>query len=115
MASLHEDELARLFVDDLTDYAIVIVDKTDRIVTWNAGARALLGYTVEEIVGRSFSELYGRLDPTTSDSKVSITDAAYYLGRHETNRQLVRKDGTRFQANIVLRPIFDASQAAVGF
>jgi PAS domain S-box-containing protein len=114
LASVNEDELARLFVDELSDYAIVVVDKADRIVTWNAGARVLLGYTADEAVGGSFSQLYARMDPLASETGASITSAAP-LGRHETNRQLVRKDGIRFQANIVARPIADAENTVVGF
>lgn len=114
MAGLSEDELVHSFVGDLTDYAVVVVDSADRILTWNAGARALLGYSADEAVGRSFSELYFRLDPVTADEKASIIDAVQW-GRHEANRQLVRKDGTRFQANIVLRAIADTSGKVVGF
>jgi PAS domain S-box-containing protein len=114
MVGVNEDELVRLFVDDLTDYAIVVVDSADKILTWNAGAQALLGYSAEEAVGGSFAQLFSRMDPATAETKASITDAVQW-GRHETNRQLVRKNGTRFQANIVLRPISDASQTIVGF
>jgi len=111
---MNEDELARRFVDDLTDYAVVVVDKADRILTWNAGARALLGYGPDEAVGGSFSRLYARIDPAATESEGSLTRAAQW-GRHETNRELVRKDGIRFQANIVARPIVDAALAVVGF
>lgn len=110
---LNDDELVRLFVDDLADYAIVLVDDTGKIRRWNAGARALLGYTAEETVGRSFSELYARLDPASREN-ASIIDGVQW-SRHEANRQLVRKDGVRFQANIVLRAIADASQRVAGF
>jgi PAS domain S-box-containing protein len=113
MVGLNGNELVHLFVDDLTEYAIVIVDSTDKILAWNAGARALLGYTAGEAVGRSFSEFYAKLDPANSGSNVSITDAAQG-GRHETNRELVRRDGTRFQANIVLRRLVD-TKGSVGF
>ncbi len=111
---LSGDELVHRFVDDLTDYAIVVVDSADKILAWNAGARAMFGYTPEEAVGRSFSELYSRLHPETSETRASIVDAVQ-IGRHETNRQLVRKDGTRFQANMVLRPVFDSSKTMAGF
>jgi PAS domain S-box-containing protein len=114
MVGVNEDGLVRLFVEDLTDYAIVVVDSADKILTWNAGAQSLLGYSAEEAVGGSFSQLFARMDPATAETKASITDAVQW-GRHETNRQLVRKNGTRFQANIVLRPISDASQKIVGF
>jgi PAS domain S-box-containing protein len=107
-------ELVRLFVDDLADYAIVVVDGTDKILAWNAGARALLGYTAGEAVGRSFAEFYSKVDPMSSETKISLADAAS-SGRHEANRQLVRKDGTRFEANIVVKPISDPSKSVLGF
>jgi PAS domain S-box-containing protein len=114
MAGVSGGELVHLFVDELTDYAVIAIDGTDKIVAWNAGARALLGYTADEAVGGSFSQLYSKIDPAASESMASILDAAH-IGRHETNRQLVRRNGVRFQANIVLRPILDASLAIVGF
>jgi PAS domain S-box-containing protein len=114
MATLDDDDLVHRFVDDLTDYAVVVVDNIGKILTWNAGARALLGYSADEAVGRNFTEFYSKLDPTTAESKASVTDAVQW-GRHETNRPLVRRDGTRFQANMVLRPISDASAKVVGF
>ncbi|MBN9089887.1 MAG: PAS domain S-box protein [Reyranella sp.] len=114
MSSVNEYELARLFVDELSDYAIAVVDSADRILIWNAGARALLGYSADEAIGASFSQLYARMDPEASETGALITSAAP-LGRHETNRQLVRKDGIRFQANIVARPITDAANTVVGF
>ncbi len=52
---LDRGELVHLFVDELTDYAIVVVDSADKIFSWNAAARAMLGYTADEAVGRSFS------------------------------------------------------------
>ena len=47
-----ERELLIRFVDDLTDYAIIMLDVHGRVLTWNAGARALLGYAAEDFVGR---------------------------------------------------------------
>lgn len=114
MAGLDDDDLIHRFVDDLTDYAVAVVDDIGKILTWNAGARALLGYTADEAVGRNFAEFFARLDPSTAESNTSISDAVQW-GRHETNRALVRADGTRFQANIVLRPISDTSKKVVGF
>ena len=111
---MNEDGLVRRFVDELSDYAIVVVDKADRIVTWNAGAQALLGYGIDEAVGASFSQLYVRMNPAATETETSVTRAAQW-GRHETNRALVRKDGIRFQANIVVRPITDAERTVIGF
>ena len=114
MVEANRAELVHLFVDELTDYAVVVVDAAGKIVTWNAGARALLGYRAEEVVGANFSELYAKLDPEVSEGNASIIDAVQW-GRHETNRPLVRRDGVRFHANIVLRAISDGSSAGAGF
>ncbi len=108
------NELMRLFLDDLTDYAMVVVDHAGKILAWNAGARVLTGYAADEMVGRNFATHFAKLDPSTAESNASISDAVQW-GRHETNRALVRRDGTRFQANIVLRPISDESNKVVGF
>src|SRR5580658_7149107 len=99
MAVLDDDDLVHRFVDDLTDYAVIVVDNIGKILTWNSGARALLGYSADEAVGRNFTEFYSKLDPATAGSHASVTDAVQW-GRHETNRPLVRRDGTRFQANM---------------
>jgi len=114
MAILDDRELVQLFVDDLTDYAIVTLDIAGKIRTWNAGARALLGYAADEVVGRNFSELYSKVDLVTSRSNAAMKDAVQW-GRHETTGLLVRKDGTRFEARIVLRPLSDTFKRLVGF
>jgi PAS domain S-box-containing protein len=114
MAILDDRELVQLFVDDLTDYAIVTLDIAGKIRTWNAGARALLGYAADEVVGRNFSELYSKVDLVTSRSNAALKDAVQW-GRHETTGLLVRKDGTRFEARIVLRPLSDTFKRLVGF
>jgi len=114
MGGLERGELLHRFVDDLTECAVVVVDGRGKIRSWNAGAAALWGYASDEAVGRDFAELYARLDPAETESNASITDAVQ-LGRHETNRELVRKNGSRFDANIVLRPILDAANNVVGF
>jgi PAS domain S-box-containing protein len=114
MAGLDDRELVQLFVDDLTDYAIVTLDIAGKIRTWNAGARALLGYAAAEVVGRNFSELYSKVDLVTARSNASMRDAVQW-GRHETTGELVRKDGTRLEARIVLRPLSDALKRLVGF
>ena len=108
-----KDKVAREFVEDLTDYAVVIVDNADRILIWNAGAR-LFGYSPAEAIGGSFRELFSKLDPTMAETTASILDAAKG-GRHESNRELVRKDGTRFQANLVLRTLVDSGNNVLGF
>src|SRR5690348_4985651 len=113
MADLNERELVHLFVDDLPDYAIVVLDIAGKIQTWNAGARALLGYTASEVGGWSFSALWSAANPGPGFD-ASISDAVRW-GRHETTGQLMRKDGTGVEARLVLRPLSDSSLSVIGF
>jgi PAS domain S-box-containing protein len=114
MRTTNTQDLLRLFVDDLTDYAIIVLDVNGVVLTWNAGARALLGYTATEVIGRRLSDLYTKSDALTGTSSASFNDALQW-GRHETTARLVRKDGTMVEARIVLRPLSDAWTRLVGF
>jgi PAS domain S-box-containing protein len=114
MADVNERDLVQRFVEDLTDYAIIVLDFSGKILSWNAGARILLGYSAGEAVGRSFSELYSKVSLVNSEANASIRDAVQW-GRHETTGQLVRKDGTKVETHMVLRPLLDASRNLVGF
>ena len=114
MVDVNERDLVQWFVEDLTDYAIIVLDFSGKILSWNAGARLLLGYSAGEAVGRSFSELYSKVALVNSEANASIRDAVQW-GRHETTGQLVRRDGAKVEAHIVLRPLLDASKNLVGF
>jgi PAS domain S-box-containing protein len=109
-----ERELLNRFVDDLTDYAIVMLDVHGRMLTWNAGARALLGYTPEEIAGRPFSDLHTKSDNLLGKADTALKDALQW-GRHEATTRFVRKDGTRVQARVIVRPLSDSWQRLAGF
>jgi PAS domain S-box-containing protein len=113
MADLNDRELLHSFVDDLADYAIVVLDIAGKIRTWNAGARALLGYTAVEVGGWSFSALWSAANPGPGFD-ASISDAVRW-GRHETTGQLMRKDGTAVEVRLVLRPLSDSSLSVIGF
>jgi PAS domain S-box-containing protein len=110
----NESLLVSRFVDDLTDFAIVMLDPRGRILTWNAGARALMGYSSDEIVGRTFSDLYSRAELLTAKSTAALQDALQW-GRHETTGLLARKDGGTFQARVLVRPLSDDQQGLAGF
>jgi PAS domain S-box-containing protein len=114
MADENERDLVQRFVEDLTDYAVIVLDFSGKILGWNAGARLLLGYSAGEAIGRSFSEFYGKATPVTSEANAAMRDAVQW-GRHETTGQLVRRDGAKVETHIVLRPLLDASKTLVGF
>lgn len=107
-------DLVQHFVDDLTDYAIVILDVNGRVMTWNAGARTMLGHTADDIVGRAFSDLHTKSDNLVGRAEAALKDALQW-GRHDAPTRLVRKDGARIQARVILRPLTDSWQRLVGF
>ena len=110
----NERDLVQRFVDDMTDYAIVILDVQGRVLTWNAGARALFGYTTDEIVGRRFTLLYTKGDNLLGKPETALGDALQW-GRHDATGAMLRKDGSRLQGRLILRPLSDSWQRHVGF
>ena len=90
----------------MTDYAIYMLDPEGYVTNWNAGAQRIKGYTEQEIVGRHFSEFY---TPEDRDAGLptQALDTAAREGRYEKEGWRVRKDGSRFFANVVIDPIRD--------
>jgi len=109
MTNANESELVRRFVEDLTDYAIIVLDVHGNVLTWNAGARALLGHAAHEVIGQPLTDLVPRLDNLTGKSRFSLKEAVQW-GRQETTGRLLHKDGTAIGVRIVLRPLSEASR-----
>lgn len=95
------DECLRLLVESVEDYAILLLDSRGYVVSWNAGAARILGYRAEEIIGRHLLRFY---DPEASASgkPERALKVAAAQGRFESEGWGVRKDGTRFRANVIL-------------
>ncbi len=110
----NERELMQRFVEDMTDYAIVLLDVQGRVITWNAGARALFGYDAEEIIGGRFAQLLTKADKLLGKAESALGDALQW-GRHDTTGQVLRRDGSRSQARLVLKPLSDSWQRHVGY
>jgi PAS domain S-box-containing protein len=108
------EEQFRLLVESVKDYAIFMLTPEGRIASWNAGARNIKGYTAEEIIGRHFSIFYPADAAARGwpDHELRMAVAA---GRFEDEAYRVRKDGTRFWANVVITPVYDASGVLRGF
>jgi len=108
------DHSFRLLVEGARDYAIFMLDPDGHIVSWNAGAERIKGYTAEEIIGSHLSKFY------TPDARVRGTanDAlreARELGRHEDEGWRVRKDGSRFWASTLLTALRAPNGELLGF
>ena len=108
------EERFRLLVQGVTDYAIYMLDPEGHVTNWNAGAQRIKGYTEQEIVGRHFSEFY-----TPEDREAGLPlhalDTAAREGRYEKEGWRVRKDGSRFFANVIIDPIRDEQGRLIGF
>jgi PAS domain S-box-containing protein len=107
-------ELYPLLIASVVDYAIFALDPTGLVLSWNAGAQRLKGWTAEEIIGRHFSTFYTPEDKQSGLPAHALAEAAR-MGRFETEGWRVRKDGTRFWANVVLTALRDADGGLVGY
>jgi PAS domain S-box-containing protein len=107
------DGLYRLLVESVSDYAIFALDTEGRVLSWNPGAQRFKGYLADEIIGKHFSIFY------TEDEKhvkpAMELEVAERDGRAEDEGWRVRKDGSRFWANVVITALRDAHGTLVGF
>jgi PAS domain S-box-containing protein len=108
------DELFRLLVANIRDYAIFMLDPDGNVATWNAGACGIKGYAAEDIIGRHFSTFYPAEDVQRGKCEMELEVAARE-GRFEDEGWRVRKDGSQFWANVVITAIQDAGGVLVGF
>jgi PAS domain S-box-containing protein len=106
--------LYQLLVESVQDYAIFALDPAGNILSWNAGAKRLKGYTREEIVGRSFATFYPQ-DDLAAGKPAWELEVAAREGRLEDEGWRLRKDGSRFWANVVITALRDSSGTLVGY
>src|SRR4051812_32263515 len=103
----------RLLVEAVTDYAIFMLDTGGHIATWNAGAERIKGYTADEIIGQHFSRFYTEPDIARNHPAHEL-EIAEREGRYEEEGWRVRKDGTRFWANVVITAVREDGEL-IGF
>jgi len=104
----------QLLIESVKDYAIFILDPDGKVSTWNPGAERIKGYTAAEIIGRHFSAFY---PPETSPIEKCAfeLEVAALEGRFEEEGWRLRKDGSRFWANVTITALRDPSGELVGF
>src|SRR5580765_8396111 len=109
------EEQFRLLVESVVDYAIFMLDPNGIVTTWNLGAERIKGYGADEIIGRHFSRFYLEEDVRAGLCDRELKEAAE-VGRFECEGWRVRKDGSRFWANVVITAVRDpANGSLVGF
>lgn len=108
------NEPFRLLVQSVTDYAIFMLDPTGVVRTWNPGAHRLKQYEAEEIIGRHFSIFYPAEDVQSGKCEHGLSVAAQ-VGRFEAEGWRIRKDGSRFWANVIISAVRTPDGALQGF
>ncbi|RAS66763.1 PAS domain S-box-containing protein [Lentzea atacamensis] len=112
--SWRESDLFRLLVLGVRDYGIFMLDPGGHIVSWNQGAERIKGYTAEEIIGRHFSTFYPQEDVRAGKPAWELR-VAKAEGALEDEGWRVRKDGTRFWANVIITALYDDTGELRGF
>jgi PAS domain S-box-containing protein len=107
-------DLHRLLVESVDDYAIFALDPDGYILSWNAGAQRFKGYAANEVIGKHFSIFYPQEKIDQGFPNFELKEAAR-VGRFEDEGWRIRKDGTRFWANVVITALRDTAGHLVGF
>ena len=108
------EEQFRLLVQSVSDCAIYMLDLDGNITSWNLGAQRLKGYQPKEIMGQHFSRFLIEEDREAGEDQRALA-TALREGTYEKEAWRLRKDGSRFWANVVIAPIHETDQTVVGF
>ena len=104
----------RILVQSVKDYGIFMLDPEGYIMTWNEGAEQIKGYSADEIIGKHFSIFYPQEDKDWDKPgwELRVVRAE---GRIEDEAWRLRKDGTRFWANVIITALYDENKKLIGF
>ena len=108
------EERFRVLVLSVKDYGIFMLDPEGRVASWNEGARRIKGYEAEEILGKHFSTFYPP-EVAASGHPTRELEIARREGRYEEEGWRIRKDGTRFWANVVITALFGEQGDLIGY
>jgi PAS domain S-box-containing protein len=109
-----DPRLHQRMIEQARDYALFILDTEGRIMTWNLGARRLKGYDAQEIIGQHFSVFYTP-EALESGWPAHELEVAAVEGQFEDEGWRVRKDGSRFWANVVITALHGDDGKLLGF
>jgi PAS domain S-box-containing protein len=108
------EENYRMLLDGVEDHAIFIMDPRGQILSWNAGAQRIKGYTADEIVGQNYSVFFPG-EEIARGRPEDVLRLTAEKGRHEEQGMRVRKDGSRFLASIAFTALRDRDGNLRGF
>ena len=108
------EERFQLLVNSVQDYGIFLLDPLGFIQTWNEGAFRIKGYAADEVIGKHFSRFYTPEDIERKHPQWEL-ERAVAIGRYEEEGWRLRKNGTKFWANVVITALRDKAGQLVGF
>ena len=108
------EEQFRILVQGVTDYALYMLDPSGRITSWNLGAQRIKGYLPQEVIGQHYSLFFSEEDREKGEPQRAL-EIAVREGRFENQGWRIRKDGSRFWANVVIDVIRDERGELLGF
>ncbi|WP_116951947.1 PAS domain S-box protein [Jiangella endophytica] len=111
---LRSEERFRLLVDAVRDYAIFMLDPHGQVASWNAGAERIKGYAAAEIIGQHFRSFYPP-DKREEQHPEHELQLALRNGQYSEEGWRLRKDGTRFWANVLITAVFNEMGEHIGF
>lgn len=109
-----EEQLFRTLVEHTPDYAIILFDQNNRVLRWNVGAERVFGYTESEILGAKGALFFTAEERANGEVEKELI-SAQRDGKAEDDRWHVRKDGSRFWGNGVMRPVRNAAGELKGY
>lgn len=108
------EQLYKLMIQEVQDFAIILLDIDGTIMTWNKGVEKIKGYRPEEIIGQNFRIFYMPQD-RQEQLPEKLLDLAKKEGRAKHIGRRVRRDGTIFWGSILITALHDEAGEVVGF
>lgn len=103
----------KLLIESVSDHGLYLIDVNGLVCSWNPGAERIMGYAADEVIGTHFGRFHGPDDRTAGEPERSLV-LATREGRYACEGWRLRSDGSRFRANVVIEPVFEAEEL-VGF
>lgn len=108
------EESFKLFVESVKDYALYMLDTSGNIISWNSGAELIKGYRPDEIIGKNSNIFYTEEDRKAGKPERDL-EIATSTGKYEGENWCLRKDGSKFWANVVITALLDDKGQIRGF